>query len=84
MSLRENAMKIINFKKKKMKLLTKGGRNHLKMKKNCFICKDTFENKYAKNIKYGKVRGHCHYTEKYRGAVHSICSLNIMYLENVL
>ena len=49
MSLREHAMKIINFKKKKTKLLTKSGRNHLNMKKNCFICKDTFENKYAKN-----------------------------------
>ena len=30
--LREHAMKIINFKKKKMKLLTKSSRNHIKMK----------------------------------------------------
>ena len=24
--------------------------------------------------KYRKVRNHCHYTEEYRGAVHSICN----------
>ena len=31
--------------------------------------------KNAKDINYQKVRDHCHYTEKYRGAAHSICSL---------
>ena len=28
-----------------------------------------------KNNKYLKVRGHCHYTEEYRGAAHTICNL---------
>ena len=27
------------------------------------------------NIKYRKVRDHCHYTSKYRGAAHDICNL---------
>ena len=27
------------------------------------------------NKKYHKLRNHCHYTGKYRGAVHSICNL---------
>ena len=27
-------------------------------------------------IKYRKVRDHCHFTGKYRGAVYSICNLN--------
>ena len=27
--------------------------------------------------KYRKVRNHCHYTEEYRGAVHSICNLKL-------
>ena len=25
--------------------------------------------------KYHKIRDHCHYTEKYRGAAHNICNL---------
>ena len=28
-----------------------------------------------KDKKYRKVRGHCHYTGKYRGAAHRICNL---------
>ena len=27
------------------------------------------------NIKYHKVRDHCYYTGKYRGAAHGICNL---------
>ena len=29
----------------------------------------------SKRINYQKVRDHCYYTDKYRGAVHSICYL---------
>ena len=28
-----------------------------------------------KNKKYHKIRDHCHYTGKYRGAAHDICNL---------
>ena len=34
-----------------------------------------FQNKYLNDKKYCKVRGHCHYTEEYRGAAHSNCNL---------
>ena len=39
------------------------------------ICKAKVENKNLRDKKCCKVRYHCHYTKKYRGAVHSICNL---------
>ena len=66
-SLREDSMKIINFKKKKMKLLTKEQQESYENAKICYICKEKFENKYLEDKKYRKVRDHCHYTGEYRG-----------------
>ena len=43
--LREHGMKIINFKKKKMKLLTKDQQESYKNAKICYICKEIFEKK---------------------------------------
>ena len=40
--------------------------------KICYICKKEFSNNEKKNY---KVRDHCHYTGKYRGAAHNICNL---------
>ena len=34
-----------------------------------------FKDQYAKDKKYHKVRGYCHYTCECRGAAHSICNL---------
>ena len=39
----------------------------------CYICKKGFST--DDNKKYEKVRDHCHYTGKFRGAVHDICNL---------
>ena len=44
--LRERAIKIINFKKKKMKLLTKEQQQSYENPKICYICKEKFENKH--------------------------------------
>ena len=67
-------MKIINFRKKKMELLTKEQQESYK-KAICHICKENFEKEYLKDKKYRKARDHCHYTGEYRGALHSIYKL---------
>ena len=49
-SLRECTMKIINFKKKKMRLLTKEQQESYENGKICYICKEKFENKYLEKV----------------------------------
>ena len=51
-------MNIINFKKKKLKLLTKEQPESNENAKICYICKEKFENKYVKNKKHCNVREH--------------------------
>ena len=64
--LRESTMKIINFKKKIMKL--KNSRNH--------VCPEkSGKKKHLKDEKYCNVRDHCHNTGEYRGAANSIYNL---------
>ena len=50
--LREHEMKIINSKKKKMKLLTKDKHGLRENAKICYICKEKFENNNLKDKKY--------------------------------
>ena len=56
----EYAMKINNFKKKKMKLLTNEQRESYENETICDICQRNFENKYLTDEKYCKVRDNCH------------------------
>ena len=49
-------MKMINFEKNKMKLLTKEQQEPYKNAKICYICKEKIENKYLKVTNFGKVR----------------------------
>ena len=72
--LREHSTKIINYEKKKMISLTMEEKIHYNKQKVCFICKKAFHNN-DNNKKQQKVRDHCHYTGKYRGAAHNICNL---------
>ena len=74
-SLREHAMKIFNFKKKKKFLNTNAAGIIYENAKICYIRKEKFGNKHLKDKKYRKVRDHCHYTRQYRGAAHSTCNL---------
>ena len=47
--LREHSMKIINFKKHKMKLLTKEEQESHEKVKICYVCKEKFENEFLKD-----------------------------------
>ena len=74
----ELAMKIMNYGKKEMILLTDEENELYEMQKVCYLCKKIFKtDKNDKNIfkLYHKVWDHCHYTGKSRGVAHSICNL---------
>ena len=51
--------------------LTHTGNKSYEKQKVCYICRKAFSTDDDEK-KYHKVRDHCHYTGKYRGAVHSI------------
>ena len=70
--LRTHATKINNYEKKKMMPLTIKEEIYHNKQKICYICKKQFDNN---DKKQQKVRDHCHYTGKYRGAAHNICNL---------
>ena len=61
--------KIINYEKKKVMPLTIKEEIHHNKQKIYYICKKEFD---TDNKKHYKVKDHCHYTGKYRGAAHNI------------
>ena len=67
--LRDHATKIINYEKKKMISLTTKEEIYHNEQEICYICKKEFDEKNY------KVRDHCHYTGKCRGAAHNMCNL---------
>ena len=79
MELRNIFNKLINYEKKTMLPLTDNEKILHDNQKVCFLCKKEFcTDKNSKEFKkMQKVRDHCHYTGKYRGAAHSVCNLNI-------
>ena len=77
--LKKRAMKIINYEKKEMIPLTKEENKSYKEQKICHICEEKFcmdkDDENYKNRK--KVKDHCHYTGKFRGAAHSKCNFKL-------
>ena len=70
-------MKIINTPQKSMTPLSdEGNRKHERSNK-CDICNKKFiyDKEDKKYHEYYKVRDHCHYAGKYRGAAHSMWNL---------
>ena len=73
--LKDHATKIIDFKKKTMIPLTKEEEDNYNKENICYICKKEFNN--------DKVRDHCHFTGKYRGAAHNTCNLRFKIPKNI-
>ena len=78
--LKNKSIKVINYEKKKMIVLTDEEINSYKKQKVRYIHKKEFftdENDKSKFKLKQKVRGYCHYTEKFRGTAHNICKFVI-------
>ena len=72
--LKEHVTKVISYEKKKIISLTNEERKTHLWQKKCYICKKEFSTDNDDKMNH-KVRDHCHYTGKYRGAAHNICNL---------
>ena len=76
--LKEQANKIINYEMKEMRPLTNEEKESYENQEICHICEKQFciDKSNIKEFKLKqKVRDHCYYTGKYRGAAHSNCNL---------
>ena len=77
-------MKIINYEEKEMIPLTYGD-NKDEEQEAYHICEEKFcmdkDDENYKNKR--KVKNHCHYTGKFRGAAHRKCNLNYKVLKDI-
>ena len=76
--LKEHALEIINYEKKKQMIRLSEEENKTYEEQDVrHICKKKFcldENK-ENNDKYRKVKDHCHFSRKFKGAAHNYCNL---------
>ena len=83
--LKKRAMKIIYYEEKEMIPLAYEKNKSFKEQEACHICEEKFfmdkDNESYKNRK--KVKDHCHYTGKFRGAAHRKCNLNYKVAKNI-
>ena len=84
--LKELGTGIINLEEKEMIPLTNTDIKSYEKQKVCYICEKRFcddKNKKSEYDLYHKVRDHCHYTGKFRGAAHNICNLRYKVLKKI-
>ena len=83
--LKEHVIRIINYEMKPKGPLTEEEKESYKNQQLCHICEIEFctdiNNDEYKKIR--KLRDHCHYTGKYRGAAHSKCNLNYKIVKEI-
>ena len=79
--LNEQITRISNYEMKPMDLLTEEEKESFENQELCHICDKEFCT--DNNIEMRKVRDHCHYTGKYRGAAHSKCNLNYKIVKEI-
>ena len=73
--LKELGTKIVNYQQKEMIPLTDNENKYYEEQQECYICQKGFcdnnNNEKRKFKLYKKVRDHCHFTGKFRGAAHT-------------
>ena len=65
--LKDHATRIVDFKRKFIAPLTKDEEDSYDKKNTCHIC--------MKDLDSHKVKDHCYFTGKYRGAAHNTCNI---------
>ena len=81
--LKEHDTRITNYEMKPMDPLTEEEEEEesYKNQEKCHICEKEFCTDNNKEMR--KVRDHCNYTRKYRGAAHSKCNLNYKIVKEI-
>ena len=72
--LKDHALKIINYEKKEIIPLSKEENKSYEEQNVCHVCSKRF-NSDKKDKKNQKVKDHCYYAGKFRGAAHNNCNL---------
>ena len=81
--LNEHITRISNYEMKPMDLLTEEKKESYGNRELCHICDREFCIYNNNNKKEGKVRDHCYYTGKFRGAAHSKCNLEYKIVKKI-